>query len=163
MKVFDYTREEAKMLSSAIFLANEVHSGQVDKLGQPYILHPMRVAARGETPAEVIVGLLHDVVEDGEVNMIELKSMFNEEIAVSVMLLTRKPGTSYDEYVDRLVASADVVALRVKLNDLKDNTDPARTSAMAAVDPELFTRFVLKYAKTRTKVEAALAKIGGNR
>ena len=51
-------------LEKAIKIAVEAHTGQVDKGGNPYILHPLRVMLSLETEEERIVGVLHDVVED---------------------------------------------------------------------------------------------------
>ena len=51
-------------LEKAIKIAAEAHTGQVDKGGNPYILHPLRVMLSLETEEERIVGVLHDVVED---------------------------------------------------------------------------------------------------
>ena len=53
-------------LEKAIKIAVEAHSGQVDKGGNPYILHPLRVMLFLDTEEERIVGVLHDVVEDCE-------------------------------------------------------------------------------------------------
>ena len=51
-------------LEQAIKIAVEAHTGQVDKGGNPYILHPLRVMLSLDTEQERIVGVLHDVVED---------------------------------------------------------------------------------------------------
>ncbi len=51
-------------LQKAISIAVEAHKGQTDKGGSPYILHPLRVMMSLETEEEMIVGVLHDVVED---------------------------------------------------------------------------------------------------
>jgi hypothetical protein len=51
-------------LEHAIALAACAHAGQVDKAGQPYILHPLRVMLRLSGADERIVAVLHDVVED---------------------------------------------------------------------------------------------------
>ena len=53
-------------LEKAIKIAVEAHTGQVDKGGNPYILHPLRVMLSLNTEEERIVGVLHDVVEDCE-------------------------------------------------------------------------------------------------
>ena len=53
-------------LQKAISIAVEAHEGQVDKGGNPYILHPLRVMMSLRTIDEMIVGVLHDVVEDLE-------------------------------------------------------------------------------------------------
>jgi len=51
-------------LEKAISLAVTAHEGQVDKGGNPYILHPLRVMLSLRTAEEMIVAVLHDVVED---------------------------------------------------------------------------------------------------
>ena len=51
-------------LERAIEIATEAHRGQVDKAGNDYIQHPLRVMEAGKTTNEKIVGVLHDVVED---------------------------------------------------------------------------------------------------
>ncbi len=53
-------------LEDAIRLAVEAHQGQRDKIGQPYILHPLRVMFRLTSETERIVGVLHDVIEDSK-------------------------------------------------------------------------------------------------
>ena len=53
-------------LGRAIAIAAEAHSGQFDKAGAPYILHPLRVMLSLSTEEERIVGVLHDLVEDCE-------------------------------------------------------------------------------------------------
>ena len=51
-------------LQRAISIAVIAHEGQTDKGGNPYILHPLRVMQSLRTTNEMIVGVLHDVVED---------------------------------------------------------------------------------------------------
>lgn len=52
-------------LHRAIEIAAEAHRDQTDKAGAPYLLHPLRVMMSLDTDEERIVGVLHDVVEDG--------------------------------------------------------------------------------------------------
>ena len=61
------------MLNKAIILSARAHEGQVDKGGNPYILHPLRVMMNCEGEAERICALLHDVVEDTDITLEELK------------------------------------------------------------------------------------------
>lgn len=51
-------------LERAIEIVAKAHTGQHDKAGQPYILHPLRVMLRVQGDSERIVAVLHDVVED---------------------------------------------------------------------------------------------------
>mgnify|MGYP000026147745 CR=1 FL=1 len=55
---------DTKQLDLAIKIATKAHFGQVDKAGQPYILHCLRVMFSGKTIQEKICGVLHDTVED---------------------------------------------------------------------------------------------------
>ena len=51
-------------LERSIAIAVAAHEGQKDKGGSPYILHPLRVMMSLRTEEEMIVGVLHDVIED---------------------------------------------------------------------------------------------------
>jgi (p)ppGpp synthase/HD superfamily hydrolase len=112
-------------LEHAIALAVEAHQGQVDKAGQPYILHPLRVMFRLETELERIVGVLHDVVEDSEVTFADLRRMgYAEEVMAALDGVTRREDESYEEFVERSLAHP--VSRRVKRADLEDNMDIRR-------------------------------------
>ena len=51
-------------LERAIEIATQAHKGQLDKAGNEYIGHPLRVMEAGKTTEEKILCVLHDVVED---------------------------------------------------------------------------------------------------
>ena len=51
-------------LQRAIEIALEAHKGALDKEGNPYILHPLRLMLQMDSEEEMIVAILHDVVED---------------------------------------------------------------------------------------------------
>lgn len=57
------------MLEKAIIIAATAHQGQVDKAGEPYILHTIRVMLLGKTEDEKICGILYDVVEDTDITL----------------------------------------------------------------------------------------------
>lgn len=126
-------------------LAHRAHAGQVDKAGQPYIEHVVRVAeaVRGDDDAEVLAWL-HDVLEDAEAAYrSEAMDVANElALCIELFAITRKPGqtgASYYENVRRLL-----IALRVKLADIADNSDEAR---LALLDEKTAARLRRKYAK----------------
>lgn len=76
-------------LERAIELAASAHAGQVDKAGQPYILHPLRVMLRMETLAQKMTAVLHDIVEDTDVTLEQLKMEgFPSEVVTAVLLPT---------------------------------------------------------------------------
>lgn len=112
-------------LENAIALAVEAHRGQLDKSGNPYILHPLRVMFRLESDLERIVGILHDVVEDTPYTFDDLRAMgYSDEVIVALDGVTRREQESYEEFVNR--SQAHPVSRRVKLADLEDNMDVRR-------------------------------------
>lgn len=116
-------------IEDAIRWATLAHAGQVDKQGQPYILHCLRVGLAGETEEEKIVGFLHDVLEDvPNFPLAAIESRFTEVVVEALLAITRNKGESYEDYIER-VAKNDV-ARAVKLNDLRDNLSrfPSQTS-----------------------------------
>ena len=104
----------------AMKIAYKAHEGQADALGAPYIFHPARVGAAFDTEAEVCVGLLHDVIEDTEVTIEDLrKAGFTEDILKALSLLTHEKSVPYMDYVASVAENP--LARAVKIEDLKDN------------------------------------------
>lgn len=114
---------DATRVERALALAVEAHAGQTDKLGQPYILHVIRVwqAVREVTPDEYvhIAALLHDVVEDTPVSLSDIMAAFGSRISMAVDALTKRGVESLDTYMDRVIA--DPIAIQVKRYDTADN------------------------------------------
>lgn len=109
----------------AISIALKAHKGQVDKGGNPYILHPLAVMNRVETIEEKIVAVLHDVVEDTEVTIDQLRETgFTEEILEAINLLTRAKEDSYEEFIDKTLKNR--IARNVKIADIKENMNLSR-------------------------------------
>lgn len=112
-------------LERAIQIAAEAHSGQVDKGGEPYILHPLRVMLRMQSADERIVAVLHDVVEDSERSIEALsREGFSPAIIEAVQALTKQPGES--RLAAALRAAANPLARTVKLADNAENMDLSR-------------------------------------
>ena len=117
-------------LTRAIEIAVSAHKDQVDKGGNPYILHPLRVMMSLETNEERIVGVLHDVIEDSEWTPEDLaKEGFSEEIIVAIGSVTKtdsEHGTEegYFRFVER--AKQNPIGAKVKIADLRDNLDVSR-------------------------------------
>jgi len=100
------------------------HEGQVDKSGQPYWTHPRRVLDYlGEAPDYVqVAALLHDVLEDTSLTPKALLEMGVDLRSLEILLLvTRRKGESYWQFIDRIASSGNVWAIRVKLADNADN------------------------------------------
>lgn len=115
------------LLNIAIDVATKAHKGQLDKGGNPYILHPEAVAnALVDTECK-IVAYLHDVCEDSDVTFDDLTAKgFTYGIVNSVRYLTKSKYISYDDYLK--IVKNDYVARQVKISDLKHNMDIRRIS-----------------------------------
>ena len=114
------------MTRLAIKIAFEAHSGQNDRSGIPYILHPIHVAEQMKDEVTTIVALLHDVVEDTNVTLEDLKNYgFSKEVIDAIEVLTHKDGTKYLDYVRKVAQNP--IARKVKIEDVKHNTDLTRT------------------------------------
>jgi len=115
------------VIERALRIALTAHAGQTDKGGAPYILHPLRVMfAVGTADLELaIIAVLHDVVEDSETTLADLKGKdFPARVTDALALLAHKRHEPYMEYVARLAGNPDARA--VKLADLADNLDESR-------------------------------------
>jgi len=110
------------LLEQALKIAIMAHEGQKDLDGMPALIHPVTVGFAGQTEDEVVVGILHDTMEDSEVNSLFLKvTGFPQHIIDAVELLTHDKDMSYDDYIQRILHSGNALALNVKLNDLRHN------------------------------------------
>lgn len=120
-------------LERAISIAAEAHAGQLDKAGQPYILHPLRVMLRVSTEEERIAAVLHDVVEDTSVTLEQLANEgFSNSVLSAVLALTKLPGENRIEAASR--AAVNPLARTVKLADNAENMDLSRISAPSEKD-----------------------------
>lgn len=130
------------MLSAAILLATNAHAGQYDKAGQPYILHPLKVLHYTKSTDEELqcIAVLHDVVEDCDVSWEDLvRAGMSDRVIRGVMALTKQRGQSYDEYKNLVFANVD--AMRVKLADLRHNSDIRRLKGISERDKARILRY----------------------
>ncbi|GAA0760933.1 HD domain-containing protein [Ideonella azotifigens] len=112
-------------LERAIEIAAAAHAGQVDKAGQPYILHPLRVMLRVSGEHARMAAVLHDVVEDTDVTLARLAAEgFAPEVVAAVEALTKRPGETRMAAAAR--AAVDTIARSVKLADNAENMDLSR-------------------------------------
>ena len=128
-------------IEDAILWATEVHRGQVDKSGNPYILHPIRVMMRMTSPEARIVAILHDTIEDSDHTLDDLRELgYDETIIAAVDAISRREDESYEEFIQRL--KPNPLARRVKLGDLLDNMDLRRANPVVAEkDAERLARY----------------------
>jgi guanosine-3',5'-bis(diphosphate) 3'-pyrophosphohydrolase len=88
-----YEENEILELEHAIDLASKAHAGQKRKSGEPYIIHPMSVAKNlidwGMDIDTVLAGVLHDTVEDTDMTVEQLESIFGKDVAFLVDGVTK--------------------------------------------------------------------------
>ena len=98
------------------------HERQVDKCGEPYYLHPLRIAAHFQELNDAdaaIVACLHDLAEDTSCSLGYLEDRYPESIVDAVDAITRREDETYRQYIKRLCRND--IARRVKVEDIKDN------------------------------------------
>lgn len=133
----------------ALKLCFEAHEAQVDKSGMPYVFHPFHLAEQMQDEVTTIVALLHDVVEDTDYTLEDLKKEgFGDAVIDALALLTHDDDTPYMDYVARI--KENPIAKAVKLADLAHNSDLSR---MDAVDERAMER--------NRKYKAAIALLEG--
>ncbi|VAW94449.1 Guanosine-3',5'-bis(Diphosphate) 3'-pyrophosphohydrolase [hydrothermal vent metagenome] len=121
------------LLNKAVSIAKFAHQGQVDKAGVDYINHPIRVMNAVDDVKEKIVAVLHDVVEDSDITLEDLRKQgFEDDVVIAVGCLTKVPGETYEQFIGRVKSNS--LARNVKLQDLKDNMDLSRLDKVSEKD-----------------------------
>lgn len=142
-------------LEKAIKIAVEAHTGQLDKGGNPYILHPLRIMLSLDTEEERVVGVLHDVVEDCEGWAWErLRDQgYSDEIIEALQSVSKMPEEEveyrelpedkkldhYLEFIQR--AKANKIGRYVKTADIRDNLDISRIEHITEEDIKRLIRY----------------------
>jgi (p)ppGpp synthase/HD superfamily hydrolase len=121
------------VLEAAVALACKAHAGQLDKSGKPYILHPLRLMLNFQDEDAQIVSVLHDVVEDNDVTLDDLRALgIGEPVIAAIDCLSKRPGEAYDHFIERIRPNA--LARKVKVADIRDNLDLTRLPTLTEKD-----------------------------
>lgn len=143
-------------LSTMMQIAVDVHRHQVDKGGQPYILHPLYVMhqLRHEDLITQQMAVGHDIIEDskGKVTPEFLRVLdIQEEVIDGIVLLSRKPGQTELEYCNGI--ETNMRAMKVKIEDLKHNMDITRlVNGLHQRDYERLIRYKEMYLQLTEQV-----------
>ena len=122
-----------EMTKKAINVMYQAHQGQMDKGGFPYCFHPYQVAQGMDDEISCAAALLHDIVEDTPCTVDDLRAQgFPDAVCDAVALLTHRDGEAYLDYVRRV--KENPVAAKVKLADLRHNSDPTRLDTVTHAD-----------------------------
>lgn len=117
-----------------------VHKDQLDKGGLPYAFHPFEVAEQMDDEPSVCVALLHDVIEDGNITPEYLRDAgFSKEIVEAVKLLSHEKNKPYFSYIKEI--KSNPLATKVKLADLKHNSNTARLDVIEEKDRKRLAKY----------------------
>lgn len=136
-----------EMTVKAMQLAYRAHHGQSDYNGVPYIFHPIHLAEQMQEEITCTIALLHDVVEDTDVTLEELKEQFPAAVTDAVALMTHDKSVDYFDYVRAI--RENPYAKAVKLADLAHNSDDSRIISADMISPEKRARQLAKYSKAK--------------
>lgn len=139
------------MLGKAIKIASVAFEDVKDKGGNPYILHCLRVMFNLNSTDEELnsIAILHDYIEDcgGDDHEAVYRELyvegFSQRVITTLRLLTHIKGVSYDDYIKQLAHNED--ARRVKLADLKDNSDITRLKGLRKKDFDRMEKYHKAY------------------
>jgi guanosine-3',5'-bis(diphosphate) 3'-pyrophosphohydrolase len=148
--------KKGQMLASMLVLATNAHNGQFDKGGAPYILHPLKVMHYLKSVDEELqcIALGHDIVEDTNVTYADLVAAgMSQRVINGIRAMTKQPGQTLDEY--KLGIFSNVDAMRVKMADLRHNSDIRRLKGITDKDVERMA----KYSKFYMEIHAKLVDV----
>ena len=131
-----------ELTNKALVYAYNAHHGQLDYNGIPFIFHPLHLAEQMDDEISCCAALLHDIVEDTQLTLEDLRKEFPEEVVEVVALLTHEDSAEYNNedyfaYIRRL--RTHPIAKKVKLADIAHNSD--QTRCIGADLPEEKLRF----------------------
>jgi (p)ppGpp synthase/HD superfamily hydrolase len=145
--------KKGELLGKVLVLATNAHAGQFDRGGKPYILHPLKVMhyLKSDDEELMCVALLHDVIEDTKTTWADLKEIgCTDRVLDAVSALTKMPGQSYDEYKEEVFLNED--AMRVKMADLRHNTDIRRLKGVTQKDLDRLAKYNQFYLELQAKL-----------
>ena len=118
------------LLEKAMKIAEEALKSLKNEDGTPYYEHALRVMERMDTENEKIVAVLHDVLEDTSVQLVDLKEAgFTGEILECLDQLRRRSDMTYFEYIEDVATNP--VTAKIKLAELDDNQDVFRVKKLS--------------------------------
>ncbi|MBQ3330114.1 MAG: GTP pyrophosphokinase [Ruminococcus sp.] len=113
------------LTKKALKLSFQAHKNQVDKSGIPYVYHPFHLAEQMDDEYSTCVALLHDVAEDTDITVEDIKAMgFPADVTDALTLMTHDDSVAYLDYVRALAINP--IARKVKKADLLHNSDLSR-------------------------------------
>lgn len=134
-----------KKLALAIAITAEAFKNTLDKGGSPYIMHCIRVMMNTEGDEDTkCAAIMHDLIEDTLYTFGDLSRLgFSDKTVGILHLLTHDTFTPYDEYIKAIAVSKE--ATKIKLADLKDNSDITRLKDLTKKDFDRLEKYCRAY------------------
>lgn len=132
----------ANSIVRAFLIACKAHKGQKDRGGKPYIFHPLNVAIHSKGKDAKIVALMHDVVEDSDMSLCDIKG-FSKNIMDALDVMTHRKYVKYMTYIE--VISENPLAKKVKMKDLEHNMQIRRIKNPTYEDFERVRKYIDAY------------------
>ena len=155
------------LYSKSEVLVRKLFEGKTDKEGKPYVNHLLRVSGKMTSIDGKVAGLLHDVVEDIEgVSFEDLSCLgIPDNIIEALKLVTKEETTKnltkqqklqkYNGEIDKIIESKNLLALELKIADMRDNYDLNRLKNLPEEKQNWFKE---KYEKNLEKLRKAREK-----
>jgi len=151
--------EKKDSYSKAEKIVERLFKEKTDKGGNPYLEHLYYVSNKLEDLNMKTVGLLHDLLEDTNITASDLKQMgFTDEIIEALIIITKDGNDLYDEYINKILESHNLIAISVKAVDMEHNLDISRIKKPTKKDLE---RLEKKYKTNNEKIINYLNKRKG--
>ena len=139
-----------EMLSAMLVLVATAFAGKYDRQGLPYVLHCLQVMYFMESDDEELlcIALGHDLIEDTKTTYLMLRQLgMTERILEGIRCMTRLPGETEEEYQARVMSNPD--SIKVKLGDLRHNTDIRRLKGVSEKDLARLQKYHTFYLKLK--------------
>lgn len=132
-------------LALAISITAKAFENVLDKGGQPYVLHCLRVMnnVQGDECVKC-ASVMHDLIEDTDWTFQELTALgFSDKTIGLLHLLTHQKETSYEDYIKAISVSKE--ATEIKLRDLEDNCNITRIKGLRKKDFDRIEKYHRAY------------------
>lgn len=168
-----FTKEELLQLkklddlyAKAFVMTATVFKNKKDKSDEPYFDHLFRVSQKLDDEKEQVAGLLHDILEDTEITEDDLKNFGIPQDIIDIVKIVTKSVVDktksneeerlklYDEEINKIIATNNIHAIRLKYADMTDNFNPDRINKLPKEKQEWFNKkYGPQLVKLKTKKE----------
>lgn len=144
--------KKGEYLNRMLVLVTNKFADKYDKAGQPYVLHCLKVMYYTKTDDEELqcIALGHDLIEDTDVTAADLLAMgFTDRIVSGIVAMTKHPREHFSQDVYMMQLRRNPDAIRVKLADLRHNSDIRRLKDVGPKELKRLAKYHSMYLELR--------------